>query len=447
MTAESTTMSASRRGAITGAVLLALGLGLDDGALARSPAQHQRPQAAEKLAQKAQAPDPLQQGKQERVPFTAQETASAKPEDLPSSVRFAGDDPAAFQKVVGDARAAHDSWLVISGGGENGAFAAGILSGWSRAGNRPNFGVITGVSTGALIAPFAFVGPSADAALKQNYTEITAADVFEFGGTNAALTDTWPLKDRIDKSVTPDLLKAIAAEHAKGRRLLVATTQVETERPVVWDMGAIASLASGPEAQKYGDRPLKLFREIVLASTAVPGVFPPVMIDAVTEGGKRIQEMHDDGGSMAPYYLAPAATLAGAPDGGMKLPASTVYLVINNKLTPEFGLVPRTVLGVLSGTVSAAIKAQTQGALAITRAYAARTHLDLRVAEIDGRFDKVSPGPFDPKYMKALFEHGEALAKSGKAFPEAQIASPRGRSDNLKGADAVPMDDRTLAQR
>ncbi|GEP11464.1 hypothetical protein MGN01_33090 [Methylobacterium gnaphalii] len=432
---------------MTGAILLALGLGLNDGALARSPAQHQRPQAGEKASPKPQSPDPLQQGKQERTPFTAQETATAKPEGLPGPLRFFGDDPAAFRTVIGEAKAAHDPWLVISGGGENGAFAAGILSGWSQAGDRPAFGVITGVSTGALIAPFAFVGSEADAALKQNYTKITAADVFEFGGTNAALTDTWPLKERIEKSVTPDLLKAIAAEHAKGRRLLVATTQVETERPVVWDMGEIATLASGADGRQYGEKALKLFREIVLASTAVPGVFPPVMIDAVTEGGKRIQEMHDDGGSLAPYYLAPAATLTGAPDGGSPLPASTVYLVINNKLTPEFGLVPRTVLGVLSGTVSAAIKAQTQSALAITRAYAARTHLDLRVAEIDARFDKTSPGPFDPKYMKALFEHGEALAKAGKAFPEARIASPKGRSDIVKGAETIPLDDRTLAQR
>jgi predicted acylesterase/phospholipase RssA len=438
-------MCALRRGAWLGAGLLALGIGLSDGTMARSQ-HHQRPQAVEKAPPKQEAPDPIK-GQQDRTPFTAAETATAKPEGLPGPLRFAGDDPAAYAKEIDAAKAARDPWLVISGGGENGAFAAGILSGWSQAGDRPTFGVISGVSTGALIAPFAFVGSRADGVLKQNYTEISAADVFEFGGTNAALTDTWPLKERIEKSVTPDLLKAIAAEHAKGRRLLVATTQVETERPVIWDMGEIASLATGPESKQYGEKALKLFREIVLASTAVPGVFPPVMIDAVTEGGKHIQEMHNDGGAMSPFYLAPAATLAGAPTGGGKLPASTVYLIMNNRLTPEFGLTPRTVLGVLGGTMSAAIKAQMQGALAITKGFAARTHLDLRVAEIDGRFDKVSPGPFDSRYMKALFEHGEALAKAGKAFPEAQIASPKGRSDNLKGAEALPLDDRTLAAR
>lgn len=197
---------------------------------------------------------------QERVDFTAAEAATAWPEGLSGRLRIGGDDAQAFQSLIDGAGAAGDPWLVLSGGGENGAFAAGLLAGWSQAGDRPAFGVVTGVSTGALIAPFAFVGPAADAALRANYTEITAADVFELGGNpTAALTDNWPLKDRIDKSVTPDLLKAVAAEHAKGRRLLIATTQVDAERSTVWDMGAIATLAAGQDAGRYGDKALKLF--------------------------------------------------------------------------------------------------------------------------------------------------------------------------------------------
>lgn len=342
----------------------------------------------------------------ERVAFTAGEASTARPEGVQGAVRIGADDPAAFQALLDGAAAAADPWLVLSGGGENGAFAAGLLNGWSEAGTRPRFGVITGVSTGAMIAPFAFVGSSQDAALRQGYTEVTAADVFEFGGTGEALTDTWPLKRRIERSVTPKLLKAVAAEHAKGRRLLVATTAVDAERPVLWDMGALATVGT-PKA-------LDLFRSIILASSAVPGVFPPVMIDAVGADGRRFQEMHDDGGTTAPFFLAPEAALLGAATVG--IPARTVYLVVNNTLTPDFQMASRTTLSVLGRSMSAAIKAQTRAALALSRAFADRAGLDLRVAQIDGRFTRSATAPFDQTYMKALFAHGETLGRAETAF-------------------------------
>ena len=345
----------------------------------------------------------------ERVAFTAAEAITARPEGLSPAVRIAGDDAGAFRTLLDGASAASRPWIVLSGGGENGAFAAGLLNGWSEAGTRPDFGVITGVSTGAMIAPFAFIGSSGDAMLRENYTEVSAADVFEFGGTNEALTDTWPLKRCIERAVTPALLKAVAAEHAKGRRLLVVTTIVDGERPVLWDMGAIAQ-AGGPKA-------LALFRSVILASAAVPGVFPPVMIDAVAGNGaqpKRFQEMHDDGGTTAPYYLAPEAMLLARDP--KPLPTHRVYLVINNTLTPDFQMASRTTLSVLGRSMSAAIKAQTRATLALSEGYARRTGLDLQVAQIDGRFGKTSAAPFDQGYMKALFAHGAALGRDGTAF-------------------------------
>ncbi|MCK2055654.1 patatin-like phospholipase family protein [Methylobacterium sp. 37f] len=343
-----------------------------------------------------------------RVIFTAAEAATARPDGLSADIRLPGDDAGAFRALIDQASAADRPWLVLSGGGENGAFAAGLLNGWSEVGTRPDFGVITGVSTGAMIAPFAFIGARGDAALRENYTEISAADVFEFGGTNEALTDTWPLKRRIDRAVTPALLEAVAAEHAKGRRLLVATTAVDGERPVLWDMGAIAK-AGGPKA-------LALFRSVILASSAVPGVFPPVMIDAVAGSGKRFQEMHADGGTTAPYYLAPESVLQ-AKDP-TPLPTRQVYLVVNNTLTPDFQMASRTTLSVLGRSMSAAIKAQTRAALALSEGFARRTGLDLQVAQIDGRFGKTSSAPFDQGYMKALFAQGVALGKAGTAFQD-----------------------------
>jgi predicted acylesterase/phospholipase RssA len=364
-----------------------------------------------------------------RASFTAGDLAAARPEGLPASVRLAGDDPAAFRAFLDRAAmASREPWLALSGGGENGAFAAGLLKGWTRAGNRPDFGVVTGVSTGALIAPFAFIGAPGDEALEKAYTETSAADVFEFGGGQESLTDTWPLKRGIERSVTPALLEAVAAEHRKGRRLLVVTTELDSLRPTLWDMGAIAQ-AGGPAG-------LKLFREVLLASAAIPGIFPPVMIDSVGPGAKRFQEMHADGGATAPFFVAPGRSLlepiAGtAPADGDRLPAPAVYVVVNTSQAPDFQVAQRSMLSILGRSLSAMIKAQTTGAIAVTRAFAARTGLPLHVATIDQRFGQTSQAPFEQGYMRALFAHGERLGKAGTAFdwsPDTLTTSATSRS-------------------
>ena len=363
----------------------------------------------------------------ERAAFTAADLAVARPAGLKGAVRVAGDDPKAFQNLIDEAPRAGEPWLVLSGGGEDGAFAAGLLAGWSAAGDRPEFGVITGVSTGALIAPFAFIGRAGDAPLREAYTTITAADVFEFGGSDVALTDTWPLKRRIDKAVTPQLLRAVAAEHARGRRLLVATTEIDSGRPTLWDMGAIAA-AAGPKGSD--PKALGLFRAVVLASSAVPGIFPPVEIAATLPDGRSIQEMHADGGTTGPFYLAPKPALTAALTGAqlVRIPARTVYLVVNNSATPSFDMARRSTLSVLGRTMSAAIKAQLQDALALAGAFSRREGLDLRVAEIDGRFKAVSPGPFDQRYMQALYAHAETLGRDGAAFATAAGSAAQGET-------------------
>ncbi|AWB22931.1 patatin [Methylobacterium currus] len=348
-----------------------------------------------------------------RPSFTAEDLAGARPEGLAASVRLPGDDPAAFRAFVdGASMASRKPWLALSGGGENGAFAAGLLKGWTRAGTRPDFGVVTGVSTGALIAPFAFVGASQDEALEKAYTETSAADVFEFGGGPESLTDTWPLKRGIERTVTPALLEAVAAEHRKGRRLLVVTTDLDSLRPTLWNMGAIA--ASG------GPAGLKLFREVMLASAAIPGIFPPVMIDSVGPKAKRFQEMHADGGATAPFFVAPGRMLleplAGASAEEDRLPAPAIYVVVNTSQAPDFQVAQRSILSILGRSLSAMIKAQTSGAIAVTKAFAARTGTPLHVATIDQRFSQTSQAPFEQGYMRALFAHGERLGRAGTAF-------------------------------
>ena len=194
-------------------------------------------------------------------------------------------------------------FLAISGGGDNGAYTAGLLNGWTAAGTRPEFKLVTGISTGALIAPFAFLGPKYDATLKEVYTTISPKDVLVprsllAGFLSDAMADNAPLWALTRKSVTADLLKEIAAEYAKGRFLLIATADLDARRGIIWDMGKIASYGT-PQA-------LDLFVSIMIASASIPVGFPPTMIDVEVDG-KRYQEMHVDGGIMAQVFVYPAS--------------------------------------------------------------------------------------------------------------------------------------------
>ena len=287
----------------------------------------------------------------------------------------------------------------------------------SESGKRPDYAVVTGVSTGALMAPFVFAGPRYDDALRAAYTKITAADVFEVGGTGESFVDSWPLKDLIAKQITPALLADIAAAHKSGRRLFIVTTDLDAERSVVWNMGAIAA-----RCDKYGgDAALKLFRNVLLASSAIPGGFPPVLID-VEANGKTFQEMHVDGGVGGQFFVAPAAVMAATSD--YRLPATALYVVINTGLQPGFQIVPRSTPSILTGTVGAAVKVDTR--LMIDRAYLAakRSGIDFNIASIPASFNAPSRGPFDPDYMSALFQLGESQGKSATPFANEPPAYP-----------------------
>jgi predicted patatin/cPLA2 family phospholipase len=186
--------------------------------------------------------------------------------------------------------------LIVSGGGSSGAFGAGVLAGWSEFGTRPSFDIVTGISTGALLAPFAFLGTEYDDSLRRFYTETANSDVYASRGPlgimQDSLNDSSPLRARLDAIVTDDMLDRIAAEHAKGRRLYIGTTDLDSGEAVTWDMGGVA--ASGRANRR------KHFTQIMLASAAVPGLLDPVFIEA--DGGKGAR-MHVDGGVKAPILL------------------------------------------------------------------------------------------------------------------------------------------------
>jgi hypothetical protein len=359
-----------------------------------------------------------------RAPFTAAEDAAAVVPGMPD-VRFWADSETDFAKALPTQRG---PWLILSTGGSDGAFGAGLLTGLSAAGKRPDYAVVTGVSTGALMAPFVFAGPRYDAALQAVYTHTSAADIFEVGGTGESFLDTWPLKDLIAKQITPALLADIAAAHQAGRRLFIVTTDLDAERSVVWNMGAIA--AHG------GDDAIKLFRNVLLASGSVPGAFPPVLIE-VEGNGKRFAEMHADGGVGGQFFIAPPALLQST--SSFKIPADALYIVVNSGLQPEFQVVERSTPTILAQTVSMAIKADLR--VLLDRAYVAAKNsgIGFNVATIPASFNAPSRGAFDSDYMKALFNVGYDQGKGPNPFaaePPAFPGSPaNGMSDPQPGAN------------
>lgn len=303
------------------------------------------------------------------------------------------------------------SFLAVSGGGGNGAFAAGLLNGWTGSG-RPVFKTVTGISTGALIAPFAFLGPKYDPVLRETYTTTSDDGIFHKRGVvkaifSDAMADSEPLRRTVERIVTPALLAEIAAEYDKGRLLLVGTTDLDAQRGVIWNMTALAA-SQDPDA-------IGLFRKILLASASIPGAFPPVMID-VTVDGKRYQEMHVDGGTTAQVFIYP-------PRFHLKEIAAsqgfdrqrTLYIIRNSRLDYDWANVERRTLSIAARAVSSLI--QTQGIGDLNRMYltSVRDQLDYNLAYIPADFTLVSKSAFDPAYMTELFNRGFGMAAKG--FP------------------------------
>ena len=303
-----------------------------------------------------------------------------------------------------------NAYLAISGGGDNGAFGAGLLNGWSRAGTRPVFKLVTGVSTGALIAPFAFLGPAYDERLKALYTGISFDDVAKERWIlsaiySDAMADNAPLQRLVKKSITGEMLDAIAAEHDKGRILLVATTNLDVRRPVIWNVTEIAATRL-PGA-------LDLVHKILIASAAIPGTFPPVMID-VEAGGKRYQEMHVDGGTATQVFVYPSA---------LKLHElaqrdRTLYLIRNARLDPEWAEVDPRTLPISFRAITCLIHNQGLGDLYRIYAITRRDHVKFRLTFIPSTFQSPHPGEFDTAYMRDLFAVGEKMALEGHEWSE-----------------------------
>jgi hypothetical protein len=357
------------------------------------------PQDLESQVQVPGAPGVRAWGDEASEAFTEFALTSIKQEEAAFGKDFAKK-PAAF--------------LALSGGGDDGAFGAGVLCGWTAHGDRPPFKLVTGISTGALIAPFAFLGSSYDDTLRHLYTGITSQDIFRMKNLLTVLwrdsiADTAPLAKQLEHYVDEALLAEVAAEHKKGRRLIIGTTQLDAQRLVLWNMGAIA--ASGdPEA-------IKLFRKIMLTSASIPGAFPPQYI-RVEAGGNFYEEMHVDGGTTAEVVLyenalKPLTEMLGA-DELLRGRLRSLYIIRNSQIKPEWENVKPRVAYIGGRAINTLIKTQGVGDLYRLYSFAKRDKIDYNLAAIPEDAAPTRPKePFNRIYMNELFDLGFEMASKG----------------------------------
>ncbi|MDA9543417.1 alpha/beta hydrolase [Bradyrhizobium sp. CCBAU 45321] len=345
-----------------------------------------------------------------RTPYTAAEASTSRVLDIEGLRRYA-DEPVTKFSFEKDNSTATRTYLALSGGGADGAYGVGVLAGWTATRTRPSFSVVSGVSTGGLIAPFAFLGPQYDDTLKEVYTSGIAESLLNdpsimrvlFG---SGLFGNTRLRELVARYVGPEIMAQVARENAKGRRLLVVTTDLDTQRTAIWDMGRIAAVGT-PEA-------LKLFRDVMAASASIPLVFPPIMIDA-EGGGRKFQEMHVDGGVTAPVLTLPEALLfqSGRLPGNTKM---DIYILVNKKIERNFELVSNGTIDVASRSLSAITQSQTRSIIFSTYDFAKRNRLGFHLSYIARDYPAPPSEGFDTGYMRALYQYGYEKAASGQAW-------------------------------
>jgi patatin-like phospholipase len=351
-----------------------------------------------------------------RTPYTAAEKSTAVIPNM-TGVRVSADAPVPLllksicpNFIATAVRTAAPTYLAVSGGGADGAYGAGVLSGWTASGTRPEFTIVSGASTGALIAPFAFLGSSYDDALRHAYTSGAAESLLSSPSlapvpVGSGIFGNERLRQLVGQYVDRPLLARIAAEYDKGRCLVVVTTDLDAQRPVIWDMGRIAS---------YGSQAaLELFRDVLTASASVPVVFPPILIDA-DANGRRIQEMHVDGSVMAPVFTMPAAFLLGSarPERAIGL---NIYILMNNAIDPDFRVVPLKNIDIAGQTVSTMIKNQTRAIIFRTFEFARQNGLGFNLTYL-GQQDLSCGVDFDTVCMRRLYKFGYEKARSGRLW-------------------------------
>lgn len=357
----------------------------------------------EDLAEKAEVPGiPLARSWADEAPeYSRKWIETMSEEDL--RARYAG--------IMGR----EHNLLAVSGGGQNGAFGAGLLYGWSESGTRPEFTMVTGISTGGLIAPFAFLGSEYDGALKKIYTSYSTKDLLVERSllniiSNDAAADSAPLRARIAENVDVKMMKAIAAEHRKGRALYIGTTNLDAARPVMWNIGRIATIDNA--------QALELIHDIMLASASIPGAFPPVSF-SVEADGQRYEELHVDGGMTSQVFLYPLGLDFRRVEERLNVQGTpNLYVIRNASLYPDWETTDRKLAPIIGRTISSLIRTQGYGDLLRMYVGSIRDGLHFNLAYIPEDFNLQPKEPFDREYMNALFERGRAMAAQGYPWVE-----------------------------
>ena len=301
-------------------------------------------------------------------------------------------------------------YLTISGGGANGAYAAGLLKGWSESGTRPEMWIVTGISTGALIAPFAFLGSDYDDELEGLYTTLSTKDLVRKRSlvsalTGDAVTDTEPLRNLLKEFVTREMIAEIARESGRGRRLVIGTTNIDARRPVMWNIGAIAKVGT--------DEADQLIRDILLASASIPGAFPPVRIP-VRVGDEIYDELHVDGGVTSQVFLYPTQLdMREAADMVGITREQSVFVIRNSQLDARWSEVKPKLAPVALASIDALIRTQGLGDLYRIYLGAKRDDMPFYLSYIPSSFDLTPNEVFDPAYMRALFDLAYEQARDG----------------------------------
>jgi predicted acylesterase/phospholipase RssA len=337
--------------------------------------------------------------------------------DFPADVRFLSTDrasveatsTAALERLRISSKGRTLSALVLSGGGAGGAFGAGALIGLSRRQERPQYDVVTGVSTGALIAPFAFLGSEWDAQLTEAFASgrgeqmsVRGLLALPFGASRRSAV----LTALVDHYVTPELIRAVAREAGSGRLLWVATTDLDKEETVIWDLGAIA--------MRGGEPARKLFRDVVVASASIPGVFEPVLI-RVQQGGKLYDEMHVDGNASTSLFIAPVAAYFATLDQ-RSLDGARVYVLINGQIIDAPETTPFKLRPIVARTFAVALKHLSRSQVVAVDQFAEKYRMSVQSTYLPFDYPKYSSADFRASTMRPLFDYGARCAERGRLW-------------------------------
>lgn len=375
----------------------------------------------------------------DRSPIPADQKASALIAGIERARYYADAPPPGWAERIAQPREAlktnlpalfgqEHSYLAISGGGPDGAFGAGLLKGWTEHGDRPEFSLVTGISTGALIAPFAFLGPEYDAVFEEIYTTYQTDDFLKsrpiatiiFGDSAVKVEKFARL---IEKYIDDDVVARIAEAHRSGRRLWVGTTDLDAARPVLWDIGAIA--ASGQPGAKA------VIHKVLRASASIPGVFPPVYFDFNADG-THYDEIHVDGGATSQVFLYPTSVDWRVVLRRLEVPGTPqAYIIRNSPLQASSNVLdPAGIMEIAQKSVSSLIRTQGIGDLYTIYYALQRDRLDYNLAYVPPSFELEPEEPFDKTYMRALFDIGYQMARDGYPWEHA----PPGAQDTEAGS-------------